>query len=202
MDRKILNFAFIYCYWLWHLINFILLLEAGDATSECTEDFKIDERVWVNGTKPGCIKFLGKTQFAPGIWAGVLLDEPVGKNDGSVAGVKYFTCDPLKGIFARPGKLSRTAGASSADTSMVGISPKPKVSGLSSRSSVCSNVSTPCTKYAKLKVGDRVTVSSLSGLKSGTLKFVGETDFAKGEWGGIELDEPTGKNDGSVAGKR
>lgn len=179
--------------------------EIGDITSDSTEDFKIDDRVWVNGTKPGYIKFIGKTQFAPGIWTGVLLDEPVGKNDGSVAGIKYFTCEPQKGIFARPGKLTRTPGAvsNSGDSSMVGtVTPKSSSVIPSSRASVCSNVSSTSPKYPKLKVGDRITVSSLSGLKTGILKFVGETDFAKGEWAGIELDEPGGKNDGSVAGKR
>ncbi len=47
-------------------------------------------QVWVGGTKPGKIEFLGETKFAPGEWAGVVLDEAVGKNDGSVAGVSYF----------------------------------------------------------------------------------------------------------------
>ena len=46
--------------------------------------------MWVGGTKPGRIDFLGETKFAPGEWAGVVLDEPVGKNDGSVGGVSYF----------------------------------------------------------------------------------------------------------------
>lgn len=45
-------------------------------------------------------------------------------------------------------------------------------------------------------------VSSTSGMKAGVLRYLGETEFAKGDWAGIELDEPVGKNDGSVAGKR
>lgn len=49
------------------------------------------------------------------------------------------------------------------------------------------------------QVGDRVLVG---GAKTGLLKYVGRTDFAKGIWAGIELDEAIGKNDGAVAGKR
>ncbi|KGL85636.1 CAP-Gly domain-containing linker protein 1, partial [Tinamus guttatus] len=80
---------------------------AADAHEEFVDDFRVGERVWVNGNKPGFIQFLGETQFAPGQWAGIVLDEPIGKNDGSVAGVRYFQCEPLRGIFTRPSKLTR-----------------------------------------------------------------------------------------------
>lgn len=73
------------------------------------DDFRVGERIWVNGNKPGFIQFLGETQFAPGQWAGIVLDEAIGKNDGSVAGVRYFQCEPLRGIFTRPSKLARKA---------------------------------------------------------------------------------------------
>lgn len=80
---------------------------SGDSEN-AEENFEVGERVWVNGNKPGYIQFLGETQFAPGQWAGIVLDEPIGKNDGSVAGVRYFQCEALRGIFTRPSKLSRT----------------------------------------------------------------------------------------------
>ncbi len=54
-----------------------------------------------------------------------------------------------------------------------------------------------------LKVGDRVIVASATtGTKPGTLRFLGPTDFAQGEWAGVELDGPIGKNDGMVGEKR
>jgi len=54
---------------------------------------------------PGCIQFLGETDFAKGIWVGVELDNPVGKNNGVVASRKYFSASPNHGIFVRPDSL-------------------------------------------------------------------------------------------------
>lgn len=43
-------------------------------------------------TQVGTLRFCGSTEFSGGLWAGVELNKPEGKNDGSVAGVQYFTC--------------------------------------------------------------------------------------------------------------
>lgn len=53
----------------------------------------------------GTVQFVGPTSFASGIWVGVKLDVPLGKNNGVVQGVQYFQCLPLHGIFVRPQQL-------------------------------------------------------------------------------------------------
>ena len=63
--------------------------------------------MYVNGTKPGVIQFIGETKFAPGEWAGIVLDDLSGKNDGSVGGVRYFQCQAKKGMFSRLTRLTR-----------------------------------------------------------------------------------------------
>uniref|UniRef100_S4RLB3 CAP-Gly domain-containing protein n=1 Tax=Petromyzon marinus TaxID=7757 RepID=S4RLB3_PETMA len=197
-------------------------------------------------------------------WAGIELEEPVGKNDGSVAGVRYFQCRPLHGVFTRPSKLAPTAGEGEAaetdaspNTAAATTATRASSSGATppSSSSEAATVSSPqvmtpaspatpksipttttgppslppptarppsstpasMSKMTsgsvsnlseagsmkkgerELKIGDRVLVS---GTKAGVVRFLGEADFAKGEWCGVELDEPLGKNDGSVAGTR
>ena len=60
--------------------------------------------------EPGVIKFSGPTQFASGFWFGVELDRPVGKNDGSIDGVRYFAISKSNsgkyGVFVREAMLS------------------------------------------------------------------------------------------------
>lgn len=55
--------------------------------------------------KTGVVAYIGKTHFASGIWVGVELDTPTGKNDGNVNGTFYFNCKPKHGIFVKPDKL-------------------------------------------------------------------------------------------------
>lgn len=53
----------------------------------------------------GTIRFAGLTDFAEGEWYGVELDEPKGKNNGSVKERSYFECRELHGLFLRQGAI-------------------------------------------------------------------------------------------------
>eukprot|EP01044_Picomonas_judraskeda_P017946 COSAG03_NODE_3464_length_1995_cov_2.344937_1_plen_490_part_00 len=67
-------------------------------------------RAWVPGGPDGgrgCeVAFIGRVpELGLGWWVGVDYDEPLGKNDGSIEGVRYFDSDQNHGGFVRPWKL-------------------------------------------------------------------------------------------------
>ncbi|XP_073753300.1 CAP-Gly domain-containing linker protein 4 isoform X3 [Callorhinus ursinus] len=68
---------------------------------------KLGDRVIIAGQKVGTLRFCGTTEFASGQWAGIELDEPEGKNNGSVGKIQYFKCAPKYGIFAPLSKISK-----------------------------------------------------------------------------------------------
>lgn len=155
--------------------------QASNSKSNLLNLFKIGDRVLV-GSNPGVIAFVGETRFAKGDWAGVVLDDTVGKNNGSVQGVRYFECQPGHGIFTKLEKLTKINQIPTSDSRRISVSE-----------------STDSKTESSLKIGARVVVS---GSKHGVIRYLGETGFAKGKWAGVELDEPLGKNDGAVAGTR
>ncbi|XP_069939378.1 kinesin-like protein KIF13A isoform X4 [Cherax quadricarinatus] len=100
------------------------ILNGASSSSECVDDV---EKTPTSSNKPraplpdwcevgesiqirpynysGVIVYIGHTEFAPGTWIGVELDVPMGKNDGSVNGVRYFASRPKCGMFVKPEKL-------------------------------------------------------------------------------------------------
>lgn len=186
-----------------------------------TDSFIVGERVYVNGIKPGSIQFIGETKFAPGDWAGIVLDDFSGKNDGSVGGVRYFQCQSKKGVFSRLNRLTREpldsdqmallhkklpvqespnekSSENSVNVTSRHFTPPPTESTPASGSPSLVSVQS----IGDLHLGDRVIVTSTQGSKTGTLRYLGNTEFAAGQWAGVELDDSLGKNDGAVAGTR
>ncbi|XP_077579055.1 CAP-Gly domain-containing linker protein 3 [Stigmatopora nigra] len=172
---------------------------------------KLGERVQLDDMKKGTLRFCGTTEFASGQWVGVELDEPEGKNDGSVGGVRYFICPPKLGIFAPVSKIAKSAEQTA---SSVTSTPRTPRANLASRLTgknkkdkekkekapkKKSSVVSLDPEGLNVEVGDQVLVA---GQKNGIVRFIGKTDFAPGLWFGVELDQPTGKHDGSVFGVR
>ncbi|XP_077550264.1 CAP-Gly domain-containing linker protein 4-like isoform X5 [Haemaphysalis longicornis] len=238
---------------------------------------KIGDKVIVGGAKVGTLRYCGTIHFATGIWAGVELCNPLGKNDGSLGGVSYFQCPMNHGIFAPITKIQKYDGSTQVDAlspTKPNRPPKsisyPKVDVSHVSSKIETGLSTLRQKQHlydrknnKLSIGDSVVV----GQRKGVVRFLGETQFApdgdsggspasqrsnpadkkppaksqhvktvqtvlkkgcwltvgmnvfvcnelgviryigpvhfeEGTWLGVELRGPTGRNDGSVQGRR
>ncbi|XP_076834043.1 CAP-Gly domain-containing linker protein 4 isoform X3 [Brachyhypopomus gauderio] len=244
-------------------------LENTARTQLAAMGLRVGDRVVIAGQKVGTLRFCGSTEFAGGLWAGVELQHPDGKNDGSVAGVQYFSCPMNHGIFAplskvtklserwrpdprklaapvRPprhidlarvrsridtGPLSRSCSTSSSslDSRQVPgrhprlpaprqrrplrprqdpapptarstpppFQPRPLTSSSGPSRSRAPLAGSSVCEVPEVRLGERVLVA---GQRTGVVRFYGRTSFAPGFWLGIELDKPSGKNDGSVGG--
>ncbi|XP_060081440.1 CAP-Gly domain-containing linker protein 4-like isoform X1 [Ylistrum balloti] len=174
----------------------------------------LGDKVVVGGVKTGTLKYCGPAEFAGGLWAGIELDEPGGKNDGSVGGISYFQCANNHGIFAPVSKIAKQGTVPLPRSPSATMSPNKtqQKAAAVNVSNVKARVDTgikPLSLYgtglkcrtssiadlAEIDLGDRVIVA---GQRKGTVRFCGEAKFAPGIWYGIELDRPVGKNDGSV----
>ncbi|XP_066531219.1 CAP-Gly domain-containing linker protein 4 [Hoplias malabaricus] len=249
-----------------------LLLSEKARSQLSSIGIRLGDKVIIAGQKVGTLRFCGSTEFAGGLWAGVELEQPEGKNDGSVAGVQYFTCPLKHGIFAPLSKITKFSQRqrpsprqtavpvrpprhidlarvkSKVDTGGLSRSCSTSSSSLESRQapgrrpplplprqrrplrprqeqvqvpqssrstpppafrsrsitpqSGIARSRTPLTgnslnEVPEVHLGERVLVV---GQRTGVVRFYGKTNFAPGFWLGIELDKPSGKNDGSVGG--
>lgn len=69
------------------------------------KEWSLNERVQDSRGDQGVIAFIGETQFAVGKWIGIILDEPRGKNNGTVKDVRYFECPENHGLFVRENQV-------------------------------------------------------------------------------------------------
>ncbi|XP_028818609.1 CAP-Gly domain-containing linker protein 3 isoform X2 [Denticeps clupeoides] len=178
---------------------------------------KLGDRVMLDDMKTGTLRFCGTTEFASGQWVGIELDEPEGKNDGSVGGVRYFICPPKLGIFAPVSKITKVADQTPSSVTSTPKTPRMDLSRVTGKikkdkkekekekdrekalRKKSLSVASLDPDGVKVELGDQVLVA---GQKQGIVRFYGKTDFAPGYWFGVELDQPTGKHDGSVFGVR
>ena len=63
-----------------------------------------------NGGHRGVVRFVGHVDYTQGVMVGVELDDPIGKNDGSVKGKAYFKCASARGTMLLPSDLDHADG--------------------------------------------------------------------------------------------
>lgn len=138
---------------------------------------KVGSRVEVIGKGyRGTVAYVGATLFATGKWVGVILDESKGKNDGTVQGRKYFTCEENHGIFVRQSQIQ--VFDDGADTT----SPETPES---SASKVPKRDSSEGPKSSKLP-----TRTPSSAASSGTTGLSGSASASAGEMSSSEPSTP------------
>ncbi|XP_073506721.1 dynactin subunit 1 isoform X8 [Phyllobates terribilis] len=136
---------------------------------------KVGSRVEVIGKgHRGTVAFVGATLFATGKWVGVILDDAKGKNDGTVQGRKYFTCEENHGIFVRQSQIQMVDDG--ADTTSP-ETPEPAATKVLKREA------TDTPKASKLP-----TRPSSSAASSGTAGASGSASASCGE---ISSSEPS-----------
>ncbi|XP_043368834.1 dynactin subunit 1 isoform X7 [Dermochelys coriacea] len=145
---------------------------------------KVGSRVEVIGKgHRGTVAYVGATLFATGKWVGVILDEAKGKNDGTVQGRKYFTCEENHGIFVRQSQIQ--VFEDGADTT----SPETPES---SASKVPKRESLEAAKASKLTTTRRPkpTRTPNSAASSGTAGPSGSASASGGEMSSSEPSTP------------
>ncbi|CAF2773039.1 unnamed protein product [Rotaria sp. Silwood2] len=178
----------------------------SNSDNQITTQFQIGERVRLANNKTGTIKYFGSVPFGVNLWYGIELDESIGKHDGCIGGIRYFTCPPNRGIFVQPSSLQKLTPVPQSPERERRFRPInfPTVD----TSSITSRVDTGLKRdnsadgrtTEQYHIDDRIF---LSKNRCGTIKYVGPTSLGS-VWYGVELDLPDGLHDGflSVDGQR
>ncbi|XP_055363106.1 dynactin subunit 1-like isoform X6 [Betta splendens] len=169
-------------------------------TVESGKPPKIGSIVEVTGKgQRGTVAYIGATLFASGKWVGVILDEPKGKNDGTVQGKRYFTCEENHGIFVRQSQIQVVEDGSAA------TSPDAPESGITRMSKQKDIPETPKTskqtpvsiKKSSTRRSAKASRESLSSSLSGD---VSEASLShQGALGAPVVPQPSGTPAAAVA---
>ncbi|KAK6202475.1 CAP Gly-rich domain-containing protein [Scheffersomyces amazonensis] len=79
-----------------------------EENAQIAENFKVGDRcrtINIEGERRGVIRYIGKIDIldkGENIWVGIEFDEPVGKNNGTIDGVRLFECRQNHGSFVKP----------------------------------------------------------------------------------------------------
>jgi hypothetical protein len=68
---------------------------------KAVSQFRVGQKIETHTHRTGIVRYVGPIHIAEGPWLGIDLQEPTGKNDGSVRGERYFECAPLHGLFVK-----------------------------------------------------------------------------------------------------
>ena len=70
--------------------------------------FAYGDYVELTDGRLGTIRYIGSpVRSQSGVWLGLSLAEPSGKNDGSQRGVRYWKDKPKHGLFTKPNKVKK-----------------------------------------------------------------------------------------------
>ncbi|CAO3597645.1 unnamed protein product [Absidia cylindrospora] len=83
-------------------------IDQSSSSSQDSLSLVVDGRVTVATLDiVGTLRFIGQTKFKPGLWTGIELDTlGAGKNDGTVQGIRYFSCPEQTGLFVLASKVA------------------------------------------------------------------------------------------------
>ncbi|KAF9161121.1 Kinesin protein 1B [Actinomortierella ambigua] len=101
-------------------------LPAAGVIPPSLDNYVIGDRVIVESMGlSGYLRFLGSAEFKTGTWAGIELDTPTGKNDGTVNGIEYFQCRPKHGIFVLAAKIAKSESLFPTSPVIASVRPPP-----------------------------------------------------------------------------
>ncbi|KAM3831493.1 dynactin subunit 1 isoform 2-T2 [Vipera latastei] len=142
---------------------------------------KVGARVEVIGKgHRGTVAYVGATLFATGKWVGVILDEARGKNDGTVQGKRYFSCEENHGIFVRQSQIqvfedgADTTSPETPEASACRVPKRDSSEGPKASKLAATTRKTAARRPKPTRTGSSATSSSTAGLSGSASASAGE----------------------------